>query len=82
MEVRRETRPGPPASFVWRGREYTVVEVLAERRLLDLRRPWWTRRHRDEYVVRVDTGELFRLRFHRGPGRPSWTLFCQLPEEP
>ncbi|GAA4568682.1 DUF6504 family protein [Planotetraspora kaengkrachanensis] len=33
-----ENEDGSPRSFVWRGREYTVVELVEEWRSM---RPWW-----------------------------------------
>ena len=52
------------------------------RRKLDFRRAWWTRRHRDFYTVRVHTGQVFELYFHRGPGRRYWVLYKELTGDP
>ncbi|MCS6962909.1 hypothetical protein [Thermoflexus sp.] len=38
-------------------------------------RPWWRRRHRDVYRVRVAGEAIFELHFHRGPGRRYWVLY-------
>ena len=78
IEVRFAHQPGPPTSFVWRGREYAIVEVTMMRRALDFRKPWFRRRHRDIYQVRVESGEAFELYFVRGPGRKHWVLLKQL----
>ena len=75
IEVRFAKKPGPPSSFVWRGEEYKIEAILSMRRRLDFRRPWWQRRHRDYYVVKVHTGHIFELYFHRGPGRKYWVLY-------
>lgn len=74
----REAGPGEPVSFLWRGQEYRIVEVVGVKRHLDFRRPWWQRRHRDYYRVRTDTGQTFELYFHRGPGRKYWVLYKEV----
>jgi len=78
IEVRFARKPGPPTSFVWRGAEHPIAEVKRVRRFLDLRKPWWRRRHRDHYVVRTETGATFELYFNRGPGRRYWVLYKRL----
>jgi len=78
ISVRFSKKPGPPTSFVWCKTEYGIAEVKGIRRVLDFRRPWWRRRHRDYYVVRTDTGETFEMYFHRGPGRRYWVLSRRL----
>jgi len=78
IEVRFEKKPGPPSSFHWQGREYKITEILSMRRRLDFKRAWWARRHRDHYTVRVHTGRVFELYFHRGPGRKYWVLYKEL----
>jgi hypothetical protein len=78
VEVRFEERPGPPTSFVWRGTEYRIVEVLQEHTVLDRQAAWWKRRHRTHYTVRTESGERFKLYYHRGYGRRYWMLFEKL----
>ena len=56
VEVRFEERPGPPSSFVWRGAEYRIVEVLQEHTVLDRQAAWWKRRHRTHYTIRTESG--------------------------
>ncbi len=80
IEVRRQGAGGPPASFVWRGTEYDVAQVRRKWRKLDFRRSWWQRRHRDHFVVRTTSDEVFELYFHRGPGRRYWVLYKRLEE--
>ena len=82
VEVRFDKKPGPPSSFVWRGEEHRVIEVRSMRRVLDVRNPWWQRRHRDYYQVRTDAGDMFELYLHRGPGRRYWVLYRRLDEVP
>ncbi len=78
VEVRFARKPGPPTSFVWRGREYEIAEVRRRWRTLDFQKSWWRRRHRDCYVVETEAAELFELYFHRGPGRKYWVLYRKL----
>ncbi len=75
IEVRFERTPGPPSSFVWRGREYPITEVKSMRRVLDVKNPWWQRRHRDYYHVKSEAGEEFEIYLHRGPGKRYWVLY-------
>ncbi|MGB9757531.1 MAG: DUF6504 family protein [Candidatus Bipolaricaulaceae bacterium] len=78
VEVKFAQKPGPPTSFLWEGREHKIVEILEHRRVLDFKRAWWQRRHRDWYKVRTAEGRIFELYFHRGPGRPYWVLLREL----
>jgi hypothetical protein len=78
VEVHFVEKPGPPSSFVWQGREYKISEILSVRQQIDLKRAWWRRRHRDNYLVKVESGEIFELYFHRGPGRKYWVLYREL----
>jgi len=75
IEVRFVQKPGPPTSFIWRGREYGIVEIERAYRRLDFKRAWWRRRHRDYYRVKTDTRQVFEIYFHRGPGKRYWVLY-------
>jgi len=68
IEVRFAQKPGPPTSFVWQGREYEIVEIEQQYRRLDFKRAWWSR-------VRTDTGQVFEIYYHRGPGKRYWVLY-------
>ena len=74
----RLARPGVPTSFTWGRREVAISQIVGMRRALDFRKPWWRRRHRDDYVVKTDRDETFRIYFHRGPGRKYWVLYARL----
>jgi hypothetical protein len=78
IEVRFAELPGTPISFIWRGSEYKIVEVEGAYRRLDFKRAWWRRRHRDYYRVKTDTGRVFEIYFHRGPGKRFWVLYKEL----
>ncbi len=81
VKVHFEYKPGLPSAFFWHGQEYRIEEILEMERRLDFRRAWWQRRHRDYYTVRVHTGQIFKLYFHRGPGRRHWVLYSEEEEE-
>jgi len=78
IEVRFAQKPGLPTSFIWRAREYRIVEVESQYRRLDFKRAWWSRRHRDYYRVRTDTGQTFEIYYHRGPGKRYWVLYREI----
>lgn len=63
--------PGLPDSFVWRGREYVVAEVLKAWKETGPETPGssstYLKRH--WYRVRMETGELMTLYYDRRPGR-------------
>jgi hypothetical protein len=82
IEVRFERTPGPPSSFVWRGTEYRIAEVRSMRRVLDVKNPWWQRRHRDYYRVKTEAGEEFEMYLHRGPGNRYWVLYRRVDGPP
>jgi len=78
IEVLFVKKPGSPTSFIWRGAEYQITRVRDVQRRLDFRSPWFSRRHRDYYLVETDTGEAFQIYHHRGPGRRYWVLYKSL----
>ncbi len=67
-----------PASFTWRGRQYKIIEIQASTRRLDFRSTWYRRKHRDYFIVQVESGERFEIYRHRVPGKPYWVLTRQL----
>ena len=80
IEVHFAEKPGPPTSFVWRGEEHRIAEILEEHTVIDKQAAWWKRRHRTHYTVKTDAGETFRLYFHRGYGRRYWVLYEALDQ--
>jgi len=74
VEVKFDRRPGPPSAFLWRGGEYRIAKILGHRLALDRSRTWYKRKHRDYYTVETESGEVYKLYFHRGPGRRYWFL--------
>jgi hypothetical protein len=80
---------GCPVCFSWGGREYRVVELLKQWQDYDYsplapRRDWRTRRHRNAFHVRAESGDYFELTCDRGTklGAPKiWTLQAVLEPE-
>jgi len=68
-----------PVKFTWRNREYIIREIIASNRRLDLKSTWYRRKHRDYFIVEVDSGERFEIYRHRVPGPAYWVLSRQLP---
>ena len=87
-EVRQEVG-GCPVSFSWNGREYRVAELVKQWQDFDYsplapRRDWRTRRHRNYYRVRTESGERFELTCDRGTklGAPKhWVLQAMLESD-
>ncbi len=77
---------GRPVSFSWNGREFRVVEVLKQWHDFDYsplapKRDWRTRRHRNYFQVRTDSGEWFELYCDRGTklgAAKHWVLHAAL----
>ena len=67
-----------PTSFTWRSRQFKIIEITASTRRLDLRSTWYRRKHRDYFIVQVESGERFEIYRHRVPGKPYWVLTRQL----
>jgi hypothetical protein len=73
---------GCPVSFSWGGREYRVGELLKQWQDYDYspvapRRDWRTRRHRNAFHVRAESGDCFELTCDRGTKLGAlkiWTL--------
>jgi hypothetical protein len=71
-----------PTSFTWQGKRYKITKIEASNRRLDLRSAWYRRKHRDYFIVEVESGERFELYRHRVPGKPYWVLTRQLSDSP
>ncbi len=74
-----------PVSFIWKGTEYQVTEIILS--WFDWgfppgasQRDWRTRRHRNYYRVRTSSGELFELYLDRATpsGNSEWFLYQRL----
>lgn len=87
ITVQTEGQIKQPVSLEWQGRKYAVSEIMAT--WFDwgfspaaTQHDWRTRRHRNCFRIRVDSGELFEIYLDRGPSRPEgeWYLFQVLDE--
>ena len=81
IEVEFAQKPGPPVSFVWRGKRVAIAEVLltwADHGFgpLGYAGRWWQRRHRTYYRVRISGGEV--VEFYRDRGGDRWVLYRRL----
>ena len=74
-----------PVAFIWKGKEYRVVDVMLA--WFDwgfppgaAQRDWRTRRHRNYYRVRTDANEVFEIYMDRATpsGDAAWYLFQRL----
>jgi hypothetical protein len=73
-----------PARFTWRGTDYEIVEITQNWQDWGFSagassRNWMTRRHRNYFRVRTNTGEIFELYLDRSDAPDSgWYLYQQL----
>lgn len=81
IEVEIGSEPGVPVAFTWREERYGIARILTHQLRLDHQRAWYRRKHRDWWDVATQSGEVFRLYRHRGPGRGYWVLYARLERE-
>ena len=76
-----------PVAFRWRGHDYHVAAILAS--WFDWgfsqgakQKDWRTRRHRNYFRVRADSGEVFEIYLDRGTtsGVGEWYLYQMLDD--
>ena len=74
-----------PQSFTWKSKDYEVAEILLS--WMDwgfpqgsTQRDWKSRRHRNYYRVRTESGQVFEIYHDRGPTGlvDDWYIFQQL----
>lgn len=75
-----------PAAFSWRGRRYLVSEVIQDWQDWgfggsDIRKKTWrSRHHRNYFLVKTDSGEVFKIYYDRGTksdSRREWILLTR-----
>lgn len=75
-----------PVAFMWRGERYEIVRVVdfwfdtgfgAQKR----GKAWYTRRHRNCYVVEASDGHVYEIYLDRGGGQLQWHLYRRLDDE-
>lgn len=72
-----------PVSFVWKNKEYKIVEIIKS--YFDWRFPqtapprkdWRMRRHRNCYLVKTEDGQIFNIYLDRARGRRDWVIFSR-----
>lgn len=80
VEVEYETAREGPRSVTWRGRKAGVTEIIrawqdySTPAYADHARGWLHRRHRNGYVLRLDSGQVVEVYLDRGSGRRVWIL--------
>jgi hypothetical protein len=74
IEVYFARKPGPPASFRWRGKDFAIVKCKFQGRKLDFGKRWWQRHHKDYYIVEDENHNVFQIYYNRGPRRRYWVL--------
>ncbi len=71
-----------PTALTWRGNHYTVAEVITSWfdwgfSAATKQKDWRTRRHRNYFRLRMNTGEVFEIYLDRPPASSEgeWVLF-------
>lgn len=84
IEVNREEKTRNPVSFVWRGRERKIKEIIAfwpdfsYPKSGAKRKRWWQRKHRNFYRILTEEEEVFEIYFDRGSKREVWILYTKI----
>jgi hypothetical protein len=84
IEVKRDEKTKYPVSFVWRGKECPIKEVIAFWPDFSFpksgakRKRWWQRRHRNYYRVLTEDDQVFEIYFDRGSKEQTWVLYARL----
>ncbi|NIM98932.1 MAG: hypothetical protein GTO24_12875 [candidate division Zixibacteria bacterium] len=84
IEVTQDEETRNPASFVWKGKEYKIKEVIAfwpdfsYSKSGGKRKRWWQRKHRNYYRVLTEGDEIFDIYFDRGSKKEAWILYAKL----
>jgi len=80
---------GTPVSFKWKGGEYRVASVLRQWQDYDYsplvhKKTWRTRRHRNYFRIRTESGAAFEMYCDRGTkldDKKHWVLASELGDE-
>jgi|GEM_PF-364735 len=84
IEVVTSEEEPTPLSFIWRGKEYKIEEIVRSWHdhgfspAAPAKRSWLLRHHRNVYVVRTEGDERFEIYLDRGSGRRDWYLYREL----
>ena len=87
IDVRTAGDVKQPAALTWRDREYTVAEVIASWfdwgfSAAAVQKNWRTRRHRNYFRLRMNSGEIFEIYLDRPPASAEgeWYLYQVLDQ--
>jgi len=70
--------------FIWRNREYRIVEIISAWQdwkfpsSLAGKRTWLQRHHRNYFTVKTDTSEIFEIYLDRKGNKREWILSKKL----
>jgi hypothetical protein len=84
IEVTRDQKTRNPISFVWKGKEYRIKEIVAFWPDYSFpksgakKKSWWQRRHRNYYRVLTEGDEVFEIYLDRGSKEEIWILYAKL----
>lgn len=73
----------PRRLLIGRSEKRAVREVIERWEEHTLKDPWWQRKHRVHYVVRLDDGERYELYWNRGASArgDEWILLKRLSDD-
>lgn len=72
-----------PISFSWRGKKFEIVEITNTYQEFGFsptgpnKKNWRIRRHRNYYIVRIETKERFKIYLDRAGRKRQWILLSK-----
>jgi hypothetical protein len=84
IEVTRDEKTKNPVSFIWRGIEYQVKEIIAfwpdfsYPKSGAKKKQWWQRKHRNYYRILTEQDEVFEIYLDRGSKKEVWIMYRKL----
>ena len=84
INVHCEGEPAVPVSFVWREREFRIVEIIKTWQDWGFppgsprRKTWRLRRHRNYFQVRTEEERVFELYLDRKGPHLEWVLYREV----
>ncbi len=70
--------------FIWRDKEYKIIEIISTWQdwkfssSLSSKRTWLQRHHRNYFIVKTDTAEIFQIYLDRKGNKREWILLKKL----
>lgn len=82
IEVETAGEVKQPVAFTWRGKHYAITEVIASWfdwgfSAATKQKDWRTRRHRNYFRIRTDSGDVCEMYLDRPPASAEgdWVLY-------